>query len=362
MVEPLTVTKFIVTIADFLRKNWHIVVIVFIILIATPVVAFSVAINMLFPQIEVDDFDLYKVLTENTGINWFSFMAYDVVRLDNYLLENNPNESVFDFLIINFSEYEIVEKEEEVTKLVNGELVTETIITEGLVLLREVEATGFDNIKSLLETLEFEVNEENMTVENVVYFFEGLNEEDIYETESIILTEEEISSSFGEMKKDWYFALVEILPIIDPSNDFNADEFIIPGLIDNPGIPSIWPTYGVVTSEYGEFRITHRHSGIDIANSEGTPVVSTASGKVIAIGYSGGYGKRVMIYHGTDDNGNTYVTVYAHLKDYNVSLGDDVSQGDKIGEIGDTGYSTGAHLHYEVRVNGEAVNPRYFLY
>jgi len=68
-----------------------------------------------------------------------------------------------------------------------------------------------------------------------------------------------------------------------------------------------------------------------------------------------------MIYHGTDENGTTYVTVYAHLSEFKVSVGDSVSQEDLIGLMRDTGYSTGSHLHYEVRVNGVPVNPRMFL-
>jgi murein DD-endopeptidase MepM/ murein hydrolase activator NlpD len=68
-----------------------------------------------------------------------------------------------------------------------------------------------------------------------------------------------------------------------------------------------------------------------------------------------------MIYHGADKSGKTYVTIYAHLSKINVSLGDKVSQGKLIGLMGSTGYSTGCHLHYEVRVNGTPVNPRHFL-
>ena len=68
-----------------------------------------------------------------------------------------------------------------------------------------------------------------------------------------------------------------------------------------------------------------------------------------------------MLYHGTDEKGNNYMTVYAHLSEFKVKVGDKVSQGDLIGLMGSTGYSTESHLHYEVIVNGVKVNPRYFL-
>ena len=105
----------------------------------------------------------------------------------------------------------------------------------------------------------------------------------------------------------------------------------------------------------------HLHKGIDIANMTGTPVYSTAEGTVIAVGSSGNFGKRIMIYHGTDGEGNTYVTIYAHLSQFKVSVGDKVSQGSVIALMGNTGYSTGPHLHYEVRLNGTPINPRHFL-
>ncbi|GAH83970.1 unnamed protein product, partial [marine sediment metagenome] len=82
---------------------------------------------------------------------------------------------------------------------------------------------------------------------------------------------------------------------------------------------------------------------------------------VIAIGSSGGFGKRIMIYHGTDENGTTYLTIYAHLSEFKVGVGEKVKQGDLIGLMGNTGFSKGSHLHYEIRVNGIPVNPRMFL-
>lgn len=96
----------------------------------------------------------------------------------------------------------------------------------------------------------------------------------------------------------------------------------------------------------------HGHNGIDIASTPGTPVLASASGRVIIAksgGYNGGYGSLIIIAH---DNG--VQTVYAHLKSVYVSAGETVTQGRVIGELGNTGRSTGPHLHFEVR---GAVNP-----
>jgi len=303
-------------------------------------------LNILFPQVDSEGFALYKSLTDESEINWASFMAYDVVRLDNYLKENRPDESVFDLIKVSFTEYEIIETEEEVTKIVGGRQVTEVVNNKEYKVVRQLELQGYPSIKELLVSLNCDTSEENMRVNSVTDFLSGLNEKEEYEIETAILSDEEISDRFDEKHKEWFFALVEILPLLDPSSEFNPDEFIIPEVIDNPDIPSIWPASGIVTSEFGEVRLTHIHKGIDIANITGTPISATANGTVIAVGTSGNFGKRIMIYHGTDENGTTYVTLYAHLSEFKVSVGEKVDQGNLIGLMGDTGVSTGTHLHY----------------
>jgi murein DD-endopeptidase MepM/ murein hydrolase activator NlpD len=361
MAVPITIAKISAYSAGFIKKNWHIILILIFIFISIPFLIFSAALNILFPQVDSEGFSLYKSLTDESGISWVSFMAYDVVRLDNYLKENRPDESVFDLIKVGFTEYEIIETEEEVTKIVGGRQVKDVVTWKEYRVVRELEAQGYPSIKELLISLNYNTSEENMTVNSVAYFLSGLNEKEEYEIETTILSDEEISDRFDEKHKEWFFALVEILPLLDPSSEFDPDKFMIPEIIDNPDIPSIWPASGIVTSEFGEVRITHIHQGIDIANVTGTPISATANGTVIAVGTSGNFGKRIMIYHGTNEEGNTYVTVYAHLSKFKVDVGQKVGQRDIIGLMGNTGVSTGTHLHYEVRVNGTPVDPRYFL-
>ena len=116
----------------------------------------------------------------------------------------------------------------------------------------------------------------------------------------------------------------------------------------------IWPVSGVVTSGFG-YRWGRMHEGIDISAPAGTPVVAAASGRVIMAGSMGGYGNLVVI-----DHGNGLSTAYAHLSSIWVG-GGSVSQGQGIGAVGCTGSCTGAHLHFEVRVNGTPVNPLSYL-
>jgi len=123
-----------------------------------------------------------------------------------------------------------------------------------------------------------------------------------------------------------------------------------------------WPVVGleVVTSPFG-WRSLGYHRGIDIsgANASGSLVVAGASGVVTEAGWStGGYGNYVMI-----DHGNGVETLYAHMLDNSlmVSAGDHVTKGQAVGRVGNTGYSFGAHLHFEVRINGTRVNPAWYI-
>ncbi len=123
-----------------------------------------------------------------------------------------------------------------------------------------------------------------------------------------------------------------------------------------------WPTTGTVNSEFGmrlhpQFNTKIMHSGIDIAAPIGTPVISVAAGQVLFAGWMRGYGQTVLIDHGGD-----LMTIYGHLSRMDVAEGQAVAAGQIIGGVGSTGTSTGSHLHFEVRINGEAKNPRAYLH
>ena len=98
------------------------------------------------------------------------------------------------------------------------------------------------------------------------------------------------------------------------------------------------------------------HSGLDIAAAPGTPIYAPANGVVSYVGYESGYGNLVTI-----DHGYGVKTRYAHNSEVTVKYGQQVKRGDKIAAVGSTGRSSGYHLHYEVRVNGVAVNPKDYI-
>lgn len=120
-----------------------------------------------------------------------------------------------------------------------------------------------------------------------------------------------------------------------------------------------WPTSGTITSPFGYryiFGSTSFHGGIDIANRKGTDIVAADGGIVSYAGWKSGYGYVVIINHT-----NGYETYYAHCSQLLVSAGDKVYKGEHIAEMGSTGRSTGNHLHFEVRYNGERKNPQNYL-
>lgn len=125
--------------------------------------------------------------------------------------------------------------------------------------------------------------------------------------------------------------------------------------------PSIWPSKGWVTSGYG-YRtspFTGRrqfHAGIDVAGRTGTPVVAPARGRVVFVGKKGPLGKTVILDHGYGVR-----TTYGHNREILVKRGQEVERGQKIAAVGNTGRSTGPHLHYAVQVDGRRVNPMNYI-
>ena len=123
----------------------------------------------------------------------------------------------------------------------------------------------------------------------------------------------------------------------------------------------VWPCSGTITSYYGWrvhpiFGTRKYHSGMDIGVDYGTPIHAAAAGVVVYSGWMGGYGYAVMI-----DHGGGLVTIYGHNSSLSVSEGQRVSQGQAIALAGSTGYSTGPHCHFEVRLHGEVTEPLNYL-
>jgi len=127
-------------------------------------------------------------------------------------------------------------------------------------------------------------------------------------------------------------------------------------------MPSIWPTRGWLTSRFGP-RISpftgrrQHHAGIDIAAASGTEIVAPAAGRVVFVGKKGPLGKAVVLEHGFGVR-----TLYGHNNEIFVKIGEELERGERIASVGNTGRSTGPHLHYVVEVNGKARNPLDYIF
>jgi murein DD-endopeptidase MepM/ murein hydrolase activator NlpD len=117
----------------------------------------------------------------------------------------------------------------------------------------------------------------------------------------------------------------------------------------------LWPARGQLTSRFGWRRWRH-HDGLDIAAPYGSPIYAARPGRVIFAGWYHAYGRAVII-----DHGDGVQTLYGHASRLLVQTGDRVSQGELIARVGSSGRSTGPHLHFEVRVKGQPVNPMRYM-
>ena len=189
---------------------------------------------------------------------------------------------------------------------------------------------------------------------------ENNNEQDVDLTiiEKYTENEEEINTSELEVAKTETQTIVA--EKIEEEQKQKEEEERINSLPDINGIKlAVTPITGTITSRYGvSSRIRKStHTGLDIAATKGTPIKVVAAGTVIAASYDGSYGNLVKV-----DHGNGVETWYAHTSKMYVKVGEQVEAGDVIATVGSTGNSTGPHLHLEIRVNGEHVNPQNYLY
>ncbi len=148
----------------------------------------------------------------------------------------------------------------------------------------------------------------------------------------------------------------DVRPALEATLEAEADQqAAFPDGKPVAGEAKVSSEFGLRSNPFGGSRY-EVHEGIDFAGPVGRPILATADGTVVKADYERGYGNHVEI-----DHGYQYETLYAHLSRMTVKMGDQVQRGDIIGYLGNTGRSSGPHLHYGIYRNGQAVNPRYFL-
>jgi len=147
-----------------------------------------------------------------------------------------------------------------------------------------------------------------------------------------------------------------------PPSGLTSQGFLGSPSIDNSMMPAVWPVRGEITSGFGGRMDPFSgegvtHTGIDISAPYGSPVEATADGIILVAEPDAGYGREILI-----DHGNGFSTMYGHLSQIKVVVGQEVKRGQIIGAIGMTGKSTGPHLHYEVHIHEAPVDPIKYLH
>lgn len=263
----------------------------------------------------------------------------DGKNVDNIIVKNNPEyELKLVDRTLDTNENELVSKLKE-----------EVVVTyKYYELAVQNETVEIVDTKEEVEELVNELKEKN----------ENYDEADISILEKYTQNIQEIQTSELEVAKTTIQN--KVTQKVEEKRKQKEEEERIRNMPSVNGIKiAVQPITGVITSRYGvrsRIRVS-THTGLDIAASTGTPIKVVAGGTVTAASYQGAYGNMVKVNHG-----NGVETWYAHTSKMYVKVGQTVNAGDVIAAVGSTGNSTGAHLHLEIRVNGNHVNPQNYLY
>ncbi|MBN1298647.1 MAG: M23 family metallopeptidase [Actinobacteria bacterium] len=229
----------------------------------------------------------------------------------------------------------IAQKDADIIKEIKDKKTANLNIKKGILDLREKQKQRQEEIAQLVTQAEKKQGEI----------------EEIYNEKNSLLSKTRASkNSLIAMEKDLEIKEAQITRILESYKYGNA-----------PGSKFMWPVAGRLRSGFGYrihpiFGYRRFHSGIDLAAPSGTLIYSADGGEIIHTGYDGGYGYSIMVYHG-----GGFATWYAHLSRILVNVGQRVERGEVIGLVGSTGWSTGPHLHFEVRINGAAQDPLAYL-
>ena len=255
--------------------------------------------------------------------------------------EKEVEENVKNYQAKNIDNVEIVNTPEYKLKLIDK--AKETNESQIIVALqKEIKITyQYYNLE-----LDGEIIESVNTLEEAEKIKKDLNLEDLIISKKTTENIEEVKTNDIELAKK---------TILEKKNIQNDNS-----IADINGIKiATLPVTGTISSRYGvrsKIRVS-THTGLDIAVSTGTPIKVIADGTVVSAQYTGAYGNLVKI-----DHGNGFESWYAHTSKMYVTVGQKVSAGDVIAAVGSTGNSTGPHLHLEIRLNGQSVDPQKYLY
>lgn len=309
--------------------------------------------------------EIYKEIIDNTLVANIYIDAYSM-QLNNifvgYVANENDGEKV-----LKLVEQKYINKlGDNASKIQSVETSTDMNLEKKSIRLGEINSIDevVDNIIILNKSKEEQLVEvEVVAVNNELVDIESptkiVHNDEIYIGESKV--DNGTSGKKEVIKKDVFInGKLKNYDIIGEKVLLKPTENVIYKGTKNPVMSGVVflanPTRGgVITSNFG-YRDSGKHNGLDIGAPTGTPIGAACDGVVTYVGYNGAYGNMVIIKHGDE-----LETIYAHASELLATVGKQVKKGEVIAKVGSTGRSTGPHLHFELRNNGEAINPNAFI-
>ena len=302
----------------------------------------------------------YSVFINGEQVGYTENRATLQRRINEYIEKGDGSNSVAFVQVANLPEYKLCLLKKNI--VTNDDEIFNNIKEQGVTYYRYYAIVDNQEEKAYVSSFEEAENVVNGLKEKNSSNIENMSIVEKYEVDlkDIVSSEEAISKLYMEPSKK---------PVTVAKTTSGSSKYAATGSVNtagttstakaNLGITLIRPVSGTITSRFGAGSRIRRsaHTGLDIANSTGTPIAAAASGTVTFSGYKGSYGNMIVISHG-----NGVQTYYGHCSKLYVSAGTQVSQGQTIGTVGSTGNSTGPHLHLEVRINGVAYNPQNYVY
>ena len=258
--------------------------------------------------------------------------------------EKEIEESIINYSSKNVDSVEIKETPTYELKLVNKE--EETNEKEIIIAMQKDMSITYKYYEIALDDEVIEAVDDKEEAENLINELKQEDEDiNLSLTEKTTKNAEEIKTDEIEVAKANITSKIE-------------EEENVVGVVEGIKL-AVKPVEGIISSRYGVSSSirSSTHTGLDIAASTGTPIQVVSDGTVISAAYTGAYGNLVKV-----DHGNGVETWYAHTSKMYVTAGQSVKAGDVIAAVGSTGNSTGPHLHFEIRINGNHVNPQNYIY
>lgn len=293
---------------------------------------------------------MYKVSVSGTELGYIQNKeALEEIVKESMIEKEEKNVDTIDIQTNPEYELKLVDR----TTQINEDEIVATIEKDVVITYKYYEIALNNEAIELVDTIE-----EAEELVNIIEQEKQDEELDLSIIEKYTENKEEVQTSNLEVAKN--DIQIKVTQKMQEQEKQKEEEERINNMPEIKGIKLAYtPVSGVISSRYGvSSRIrSSNHTGLDIATSSGTPIKAVASGTITDASYQGAYGNLVKI-----DHGNGVETWYAHTSKMYVEVGQKVEAGEVIAAVGSTGNSTGAHLHLEIRINGEHVNPQNYLY